>query len=228
MDHAIRRDQQVAGFDVLMQHAVGMGVLECAAGLKKQADPRAQIQSLLIGPLIDRDALDQAHREPRTSVPFHATIQQGGDVGMVELRQVVAFAHERVHQDGRRHLRTDALQCDLLLVLAIGATGFVDRAHTSLRQYAVDVPGPQHGAYAGEGRGIDTVAVASGVLGIQRIERPALKRIRGRIGLQQPSQGVVKRRLPHPQCGEGVRTSPWRQFDVLVEQVERTGLKIGH
>ena len=98
----------------------------------------------------------------------------------------------------------------------------------TLRQYAVDVPGPQHGAYAGEGRGIDTVAVASGVLGIQRIERPALKRIRGRIGLQQPSQGVVKRRLPHPQCGEGVRTSPWRQFDVLVEQVERTGLKIGH
>jgi hypothetical protein len=133
------------------------------------------------------------------AVGFDAAVQQGRDVRVVEMREVVALAHERIDQVRRRHLGPHALQRDLLLVLAVGAAGFVDGAHAAGSDHAIDAPWPQAIADAG-GRRIGIV-FRRGFR--QRIERNAFQRMPGGIRRQQPQQCVMERGFVRLQSLEG-------------------------
>jgi len=118
------------------------------ASLQQQLRAFGEGQCLLIGPQVDRRALHKLHREPGVSVRFDAAIEQRRDVRVVQLREVVALAHESIDQRRRRDFAADALERHALLVLAVGTACLVYRPHPAGPQQAVDAPRSQPIAYA--------------------------------------------------------------------------------
>jgi hypothetical protein len=221
---AIEGYQQIARLDVLVQHAAAMRVAERMADLQQQADTLGQRQALLVRPGIHGGAAHEAHGEPGPAIRFDAAIQQGRDMRMVELRQVVALAHEGVDQRRRRHSRSHAFQRDLLLVLAVDAAGLVHGSHAARLEHAIDAPGPEPIAYAGR----RIIVVVTSMRVPQRSERRVSQRIRLVVRRQQPGQDVMECGIACLQSREGGRALRPSHPDVRVEQIQCAGLQVGH
>ncbi len=168
--------------------------------------------------------MHQAHREPGPAVGLDAAVQQRRDVRMIELREMVALAHEGIDQCGRRHLGAHAFQRDVLLVLAIGTTGAVHGTHAARSQHVIDPPRAQPVADA---RRRVVGIVLRGHL-TQQVERRDFERVFGRVGGRTGATTRRGARVRDPSIVRGPRTLRRREVDILVEQIQRAGFQVGH
>ncbi len=106
------RDEDVRGFDVAVNNAFLMGVLDSLANGQKKSQPLFQAELVRVAVGGDGLATDQFHDEVRAAIVGRAGIENPGDVGVVHQRQGVALGLEagqdllRVHarlEDFHRH-----------------------------------------------------------------------------------------------------------------------------
>jgi len=123
-------DEDVLGFDVAMDDPRAMRRRDPAPGGDEALEDLAR-RSRLGQPRGERRALDQLHRDVR-AVTVAAGVVDRDDVGMRELRERAAFAHEPL--DAEVQLGVDQLDRDRAIELRI-VTG-VDRAHAAVAEPA--------------------------------------------------------------------------------------------
>jgi hypothetical protein len=95
-------DQDIAGFQVPVDHALVVGVLDAFADADEQCQPLAQVQSFLRAEHGDRPSFAELHGEERHTVVGGAGVVDLGDGRMPHLRQQLPFDFE-VSQVARFH-----------------------------------------------------------------------------------------------------------------------------
>ena len=140
---ALRIHQQVGGFQVAVDHQVAVRMAHCFQHLREQLHALAQVQLARVAPLVDGRAVDVFHDEVGIAFVAEAAVEQGGDVGMAQLRQQLAFAQETLACRRRIRRGADEFQCGPLRVRAIAAFDRVHRAHAAATDDAGDAPRAQ-------------------------------------------------------------------------------------
>ncbi len=135
------RDQDVARLEVAVNHQALMRVLHGGADRSKQFETFGNRQSTGIAVLVDGCAVDQFHDQIGHSIVGGATIEQAGDVGMVETGQDLALVAEALQDELVVEAATHQLDGNLMLELAIDADGAVDLSHAAAADFLKDVVG---------------------------------------------------------------------------------------
>ena len=102
--HAIGRHQDVAGFDVEMNHPLAMGVVHGGAHAPKQpqAIPHGKLSGLAPG--VDSHARHMLEDQIREHVFGRAPIEKADHVGVLHTSQHLAFAQEAPQEMPRRRI----------------------------------------------------------------------------------------------------------------------------
>ena len=140
---ALRIHQQVGGFQVAVDDQVAVRMRHRFQHLREQLHALAQVQLARVAPLVDGRAVDVFHDEVGIAFVAEAAVEQGGDVGMAQLRQQLAFAQETLACRRRIRRGADEFQCGPLRVRAIAAFDRVHRAHAAAADHLDDAPRAQ-------------------------------------------------------------------------------------
>jgi hypothetical protein len=106
----VERDQDVGRFDVAVDDALLVGVLDGLADRDEQLQPLPGVEPVLVAILGDRHPLDQLHHEVGPAGLGGAGIQHAGNIGVVHQRQGLAFGLEPGDDLVGVHARLDDLQ----------------------------------------------------------------------------------------------------------------------
>ena len=112
----------------LMDHPLGVGVLDRVADGHEQFQPLPRGQAVVVTELGDRDALDQLHHEERSSIERDPRVVDLGDVRVVHEGQGLALGLEPGQHLPGIHPRLDQLDGHGALD-RLGLLGHPDRAH---------------------------------------------------------------------------------------------------
>ena len=141
--HLARRgDQDVVGLQVAMDDQILVGVMHGGAHGPHQRDPLGNWQPATFAIHIDRLAIDVLHDQIGRAVGCSSAIEQTGDVGMLQMRKDLPLGAQATLNLRSEGSRSNELDCDLLLVLLVGALGQIDIAHASGTELAHDAVGP--------------------------------------------------------------------------------------
>ncbi|WP_251044528.1 MULTISPECIES: hypothetical protein [unclassified Lysobacter] len=215
MRASVGADQHIRRLDVAMDDALRMRVAQRFADLDQQIHAFAHAGVAAVAPGVHGDAIDVAHGEPRVAVGVDATIEQGGDAGMFQPRQMIALADEGLQQGRRGQGGAHALERGALFVLAVGAMRGVDRAHAAFGDHAVDLPRAQARADArivGFQRRRLGRAHLRQQLGGRDVEQACLT-----VGGEQRQQRGEQLRIALLQVGAHARPRRLGQVEVVVE-----------
>ena len=129
-------EQDVVRLDVAVDQAMVVGVVERAGDFRGDADGIVHRQlDLALEPGAERSALDVGHYvEHRALDP--ARVEQGKDVGMVQVGGGLDLLEEALGSDQRRELRVHHLDGHLAIVA--GVVGEEHRGHASGAQLALE------------------------------------------------------------------------------------------
>ena len=106
----VQADQDVAGLQVSVDHALGVGVLHGLADRHEERETLGDAQAGVVAILGEGDALDVLHDEERPAALGRAAVEHLGDVRVVHQGQGLPLRLEP-RQDGPRvHPRLDELQ----------------------------------------------------------------------------------------------------------------------
>ena len=138
---AIRGDEEIGRFEITMQDKPAMGVRHAVTRGQHQPDAILQAEPLLIGMLIDRDAVNEFHNQELASVRGTPAIDEPGNIGMFQTGQCLPFSLELA----MLVFRLDPGQLDRcrLVVMAVSAPGPIDLSHAATAQKLLDRPGAQ-------------------------------------------------------------------------------------
>src|SRR5580693_1474199 len=110
-------------------------ILDGGADLPKKFDSFPQLQKALLRKLGNRASLDIFHREVRNTV-LAASIEESGDVGVLEPGQDLPLVPEPVAQQVQVAPPWTDLQCDRLAILVVVADRPIHHSHAA----APDLP----------------------------------------------------------------------------------------
>ncbi len=116
-----------------MHDEVLVQILNGAADLSEQFEPRAQGQRAPLAIRRDRLAVDVFHDEIGLGLRRNPAIEQGDDVRMVKCRQDLTFSAKAARRIGVTHRRGDQLDGNLLRKIAASPFGAIDGAHAAGR-----------------------------------------------------------------------------------------------
>ena len=105
-------DQDVAGLEVAMDHALLVGVLHRIANLGQQLEARRRVERAIAGVLVQRHAADEFHGEERLAVGTHPRFIDLSDPGVLESAQDLGFVTEATEELGREQAGADHLEGD--------------------------------------------------------------------------------------------------------------------
>ena len=142
LGHAVGRDEDVRRLDVAVDDEVAVGVGDGLGDGAKQPQPLAEAEAALVAILRDGLAVDELHREVGLAFGRDATVEESGDVRVLEAGEDLALLQEAAEDLVAAHARPDQLERDPLLELPVGALGEVDRAHPALPERADDAVRP--------------------------------------------------------------------------------------
>ena len=128
LGHAVAGDQDVAWFQIPVDHQVLMGEVDGRAHLPEQGQPLAKRQ--LAGVFIDGPPLDVFHDEIGPAVLRRAAVEELGDVGVIEMGEDLPFGTEPP-DDLRRRSQPHQLEGDPLIEILVRAHGEIDSSHAS-------------------------------------------------------------------------------------------------
>ena len=201
---ALRGDQDVGGFEIAVDHQVGMCMLHRQQHLAKQRDALAHTQALRVAPARQGLAIDVFERQPGLPVARHTGVVEAGDVGVAQRREDVALAVEADREGLAPGPRVRQLDGDPALQRTVVALGQPDFGHAALAQRTHQAVGPDGFARSpvdaelGVG-GRQLGQAAEEVVGLQmrpRIEHaPQLRQQRVGLAfeLRQPCRQCVRR-----------------------------------
>jgi hypothetical protein len=129
-------------------HPILMSVPDRRADGAEQPQTIPGGQFLGVAVQIDRPAIDIVHDEVGRALLGRATIQELGDVGVVQVGQDLPLGAKAAENGLRIHAALDQLDRHLLLVLIIGAHRQIDGSHAAAADLAchlvrADVPSHQ-------------------------------------------------------------------------------------
>ncbi len=144
----VQADQDVAGLQVSVDHALGVGVLHGLADRYEECETLGDGQAGVVAILGEGDALDVLHDEERPARLGRAAVQHLGDVRVVHQSQGLPLRLEPGQHGPRVHSRPDELEChdppNRLCLL-----GLPDRAHSPCANLLEQpVAAGEHGADA--------------------------------------------------------------------------------
>ena len=122
-----RVDQDVARFEVAVNHQMLVRRLDPRADFQKELEAAAYVQAPGVAPLVDGLALDVLHHEVGASLVARAAVVEPRDARVVELGEDLALGEETAHNLLGVHATFDQLEGHPTLELAVAA-GQVDRA----------------------------------------------------------------------------------------------------
>jgi hypothetical protein len=132
--HALRRHEDVRGFEVAVDDQVLVRVLDRPADVDEQLEARPQVQPLIVAVTIQRRALHVLHDQIRLRIFGFARVDQPGDVRMVEAGEDLALGAEaQAEIDGRGAV--DDLDGGLGRELVIGPLAQEDGARATPAQH---------------------------------------------------------------------------------------------
>ena len=146
LDGAFLGHQDVLRLEVAMDHQVLMRVVDGGADGEEEIQPFADGEPVGIAVLIDRGSGDEVHHEIGPPVRGGAAIQEFGDIGVIEVRQDLAFGIEAFERVVAEDAAADDLDGDHFAVQVVDAHGLVDRAHAAFGDELHDAVGAQAGA----------------------------------------------------------------------------------
>ncbi len=138
---AVARDQDVARLQVAVNDQVLMCVLHSGAYADEEFESLGDVEVILVAVSVDRRAINVLHHQVRPSVGGGASVEQARDVGMVKIRQHLAFVSKAGEDLVGVHAAFDQLDRNLLVVLLVGAFGEPDRAHPPGAQQPLEAVG---------------------------------------------------------------------------------------
>jgi hypothetical protein len=151
-----RLKQDVLGFDVAMDHALRMRVVERLGHVG--GDPHGLVHRKLVlsvQPVPQALPLDVWHHVEEEAIRL-ARVEERKDVRVLEVGGRLDLGEEPFGTDHRRQLRLQHLERDLAVVLEV--LGQVDRGHPSRTELALDAVAALQGcvqAGGGIGRGLN-------------------------------------------------------------------------
>ncbi|ODV20559.1 MAG: hypothetical protein ABT27_07585 [Lysobacteraceae bacterium SCN 69-25] len=138
LDLARACDEHVGRLEVAMHDQIAMRMRDRLADLDEQRQTRVEIQAPRVAPGRQRLAVDEFHREPRTTVLVEAAVDQACDVRMFQPRQDFALAQEAREHFLGIHAALDALERDRQARDAGHRLGPVHRAHAAAAEAATE------------------------------------------------------------------------------------------
>ena len=114
LDLTVVCDQHVGRFEVAMHDQGTMRSLDGAARLLEQAQPPAQIESMLARIFGQRFAVDEFQRDIGKAVVGNSTFDETGDTWVAQLSQCLALATELLLRVRRIQTATQYLERDVL------------------------------------------------------------------------------------------------------------------
>ena len=140
--HAFRRDQDVAGLEIAMNHQVLVRVVNRSADGQKQFKPASNGERMDFAVGIDGRSLDQLHHEIGNAVVGGAAIEQARDVGMIETGKDLPFMAKAFKNELREsNSATHQLDRNFPVKFAISANRAIDLAHATVADFLEDVVG---------------------------------------------------------------------------------------
>jgi hypothetical protein len=133
----VRRDEDVAGFQIAMDDEVVMGELHRLAHAEEQTEAIGHGELACAAVLVDADAIDVFHDQIGQPFFGRTAVEQPRDLRVLELGQDLALAAESAEQILVAQWRGDDLDRHLLVELVVGACREIHRAHAA----AADLPG---------------------------------------------------------------------------------------
>ena len=143
-------DQDVARFDVAVDHSVFVGVLERTGDLRGKAHRLIHGKLLLtVDPVPEGLALDIGHDVEEEAVGFTG-IEERQDVWMLQVGRDLDLGQEAFGSDHRSQLRLQDLESHLAIVLDV--VGEIDRGHPAFAELTLDgVAAFEGGVQTGDG-----------------------------------------------------------------------------
>src|SRR5579862_3015728 len=115
-----------------MNHQALMRILHGGAHPAKKLQATGDRKPMDVTVPVDRDAFHQLHYQIRDALLGRSSVQQAGDVRVVESRQDLAFMAKTLQQESSVEAATHDLDCNLFVVLPVGARCAINRAHAAV------------------------------------------------------------------------------------------------
>ena len=119
-----------------MHDQSAMGVGHRPAQAREQGQSRLQIDRYLCAPVAQAHAFHVFHREPGTAPVVDATIQQAGDIRVLQAGQELPLTTELRRHGRAVHAKPDQFQRDLLVEATVDTLGKPDAAHAAFTQFS--------------------------------------------------------------------------------------------
>ena len=143
---AVLGHNDVGRFEIAVDDEAAVRVVDGVAGFLKQAQSCIEGQPMLIAVIGNRNALDELHRKVGPPVARYATVQEAGNVRVIEAGEDSAFLAEAAQHTFRVHALLDDLQCRPLLKVGDRSFGEEHRAHAADPNAFEDSPAVDLGA----------------------------------------------------------------------------------
>ena len=109
-----------------------VGILNCATYLQEQSQTLLQVGAVLPAPSADRKPLNVLHHQIGRAVFGAASVQQTGDVWMLQGGEDLAFSAKPLEDFWTAYAAADELDRHSFFELGIVPPGFIHRAHATL------------------------------------------------------------------------------------------------
>jgi hypothetical protein len=133
LHRAFRRDQDVAGLEIAMDHQVAVGELHRRADRPEEPQPLRHRERALVAEAIQREAVHVFHGEPGVPLVGHPAVDEPRNAGVIQPRQDLPLGLEAPDEALGVHARPDQLQRNEPLD-GFGLLGAVDHAHAAFAQ----------------------------------------------------------------------------------------------
>lgn len=210
-------DQHVAGLQVAVDHAAGVGVRDRLGDGGEEREARERPQAAALRVAVERLAVDELHDQVGGAAQRLGTAAavDRGDAGVGQPRQQPGFPLESARGLGAGQLERQRLQRDAPLRLLL--LRFVDHAHAAAPDQAQDPEAVDLGT-RGDGRPRDRADEPFGSQGW----RASFER---RVRLQQPLDALAQRRIGDGQQAAGALVGG--DLDE-VEERRHLGVQLAH
>ena len=121
-----------------MYDEVAMRVFDRGAHREQKPDAVRHWKLLCVAELVDGTSVHVLHHQVRVAVRADSAVQKPCDIRMIELGQDLALGAEPFREKLRAQVGAHHFQRRLLLELAVGAMGQVNRTHAARADLAVN------------------------------------------------------------------------------------------
>src|SRR5690349_20796008 len=132
----VRGHEHVQRLEIAMHDEVLVRISHRVAHGEEKAEAMLDVETVLVAVACERNAVDELHGEPWATVVQNPAVHQPGDVGVIQASKDLSLDEESATRMVRVQLTSNELECDALLVLAVGSFGDVHGAHAASRQLA--------------------------------------------------------------------------------------------